>query len=304
MIRRTYLGLDIRSGELRAVALHRHGRSGRLTGGRLLPLRDGLLRPALRGANIPDRRPFVKALQEVLHPLAGTEERVAVSLPEGAGRLLLTEVEEMFRSREEGVEILRWQLKSQLPGEAKEVHLDYQALGPGLNGRTRLLVGLVTRDVLLDYEETLAEAGYGAQLIDFHPLNVYNFYRPRLEMGNDFTLVGVDRQTLSLQVYQDRALIFYRARDVGSGPAQVFQELARSLAGQGEKFPGGGRSQVFLHCDWPETGEVSAAVASAFGRESTLLEVNLQHLATGALDLPPWRSRGLAAAIGVAERLL
>jgi type IV pilus assembly protein PilM len=304
MIRRTYLGLDIRCGELRAVALHRHGRSARLTNGRLLSLADEILQPALRRANILDRRRFVSALEEVLHPLAGNEERIAVSLPEGAGRLLLSEVDQAFASREEGAEILRWQLKNQLPDDARDVHLDFQTLGMGQNGRIRLLVGLISRSVLNDYEEIIAEAGYGAQLIDFHPLNIYNFYRQRLEMGSDFVLVGVDRQTLSLQVYQERILGFFRACDIKSDPALVFQELSRSLAGQKENFPGIGRSPVFVHCDWPETGEILAAVNTVFGHGATLLEADVQQLATVPLDLPVWRLRGLAAAIGAAERLL
>jgi type IV pilus assembly protein PilM len=304
MIRRTYLGLDIRCGELRAVALHRHGRSARLANGRLLPMADDILQPTLRRANILDRRRFISALQEVLHPLADNEERIAVSLPEGAGRLLLSEVEQAFASREEGAEILRWQLKNQLPDEARDVQLDFQVVGIGQSGRTRLLVGLISRSVLQDYEDIIAEAGYGAQLIDFHPLNLYNFYRQRLEMGSDFVLVGVDRQTLSLQFYQDRLLGFFRACDIQSDPALIFQELNRSLAGQKEKFPGFGRSPVFVHCDWPETGEVMAAVNSVFGRDSALLEAEVQQLTTVPLELPAWRLRGLAAAIGAAERLL
>lgn len=304
MIRRTYLGLDIRCGELRAVALHRHGRSARLVNGRLLPIGGDILQPTLRKANIVDRRRFANALEEVLHPLAGNEERIAVSLPEGAGRLLLSEVDQAFASREEGAEVLRWQLKNQLPDEARDVHLDFQVVGVGPNGRTRLLVGLISRGVLQDYEETIAEAGYGAQQIDFHPLNLYNFYRQRLEMGGDFVFVGIDRQTLSLQVYQERLLGFFRACDIQGDPALVFQELSRSLAGQKEKFPGIGRLPVFVHCDWPETEEVMAAVNSVFGRNAALLEADMQQLATVALDLPDWRLRGLAAAIGAAERLL
>lgn len=304
MIRRTYLGLDVRRSELRAVALLRHGRGARLENGRILPLREGLLQPDLRGANIADRNQFVAALQEVLDPLAGSEERIALSLPEGAGRLLLTEVEQAFGSRREGAEILRWQLKNQLPGEAREVHLDFQVITQEASGRSRVLVALANRAVLEDYEEALASAGYGAQLIDFHPLNQFNFYRPRLEMGADFVLVGVDRGTLSLQVFLERMPIFFRTRDVQDDPALVFQELSRSLAGQVEARPAIGRSPVFLHCDWPEPAAAAAAVASAFGREPSLLEANLQQLGAPALDLSPWRERSLVAAIGAAERLL
>ena len=303
MIRRTYLGLDIRPSELRAVALHRHGREHRLAAGRLLPLAEGILQTGLRNANIRDGKRFVAALQEVLQPLASREERIAVALPEGAGRLLLHESEENFRSREEGAEILCWQLKNLLPDEPREVHIDFQLLGRASNGHNRLLVALIARRVLGDYEERIAEAGYGAQAIDFFPCNLYNFYRQRRELGTDFILVGVDRQTLSLQIFQESAPVFFRACNIEESSGLVFQELSRSVAGQNQKLPNLERCPVFLHCDWPETAAIEAAVNAVFGRTPILLESPLQSISRVPLDLPAWRLRGLAAAVGAAERL-
>ncbi len=304
MIQRTYLGLDVRPGELRAVALHRHRRGAILAGGRLMTLGPAVLVPGSREANIREERDFVAAVREVLNPLAGREERIALSLPEGAGRLVLTECETPLRSAAEGREVLKWQLKNHLPADAQEVKVDYQVLDRSESGRIRVLVALVARRVLDQYEELLSEAGYSAQLIDFFPFNLYNYYRARLELGTDFLLVGIDRGTLSLQLFQGQSLSFFRSREVGSEPSGVFMEISRTLAGLYGSIPALRRSPVYLHCDWQDPTELVEALRSTFEREVTLLDPYLQRVARTPLDLPEWRSRGFAAAFGAAERLM
>lgn len=304
MIRRTYLGLDVRGTELRAVALCRRGRGSSLSGGRVLSLAEGVLAPSAREANVRDLRSFTEGLHEVLGPLAGREERVSLSLPDAAGTLLLTEAETPFKSKGEGLDILRWQLKGTLPFDPKDVHLDYQVLEKGDTGRYRLVVAAMARKVLHQYEEILAGAGYNASIVDFHSLNLYNYYRPRLDLGEDFVLVGVEGGTLSFQFFQGRVLSFHRTRRVEAVPAQVFREINRSLVGCRERFPGFRRAAVSVHSDWEEPAPLLDALRSAFEREVVLLDPHLERLAAAPLDLPPARIRGLAAAVGAAERMM
>jgi type IV pilus assembly protein PilM len=304
VIRRTYLGLDIRARELRAVSLRRRGRGSSLTGGRVLSLADGVVTPSFRELNILDLRPFVEGLHEVLGPLAGPEDRISLCLPEPAGRVLLTEVETAFKSKEEGLEVLKWQLKSSLPLDPKDVQLDYQVLEKNDAGRYRLVVTFVARKVLEQYEEVLAEAGYNATVVDFPSLNLYNYYRPRLDLGENFVLAGIEGGSLSLQYFQSRLLCFHRTREVEASPAQVFRELNRSLVGCRENFTGFRRAAVFVHCDWRELEPVLEALRSVFEREVVMLDPHLERLATASLELPPWQGRSLAAAVGAAERLM
>lgn len=304
MIRRTYLGLDVRPGELRAVALRRRGRGSALQGGRVLPLAEGVLAPSAREPNIRDLRRFVDGLHEVLGPLAGREERVALSLPESAGRVVLTEVETAFKSKAEGVEILKWQLKGSLPFDPREMQLDYQVLEKGETGRYRLAVALMARQVLDQYEEVFAGAGYSPAVIDFHPLHLYNYYRPRLDLGDAFVLVGAEDGELSLQYFQEQVLAFHRVRGGAGEPTQVFRELSRALVGCRDQFSAFRRAAVFVHSDWPETAPLLEAVRAAFERDVVLLDPHLDRLASAPLDLPAPQARGLAAAVGAAERMM
>jgi type IV pilus assembly protein PilM len=304
VIRRTYLGLDVKAEELRTVALHRKGRGSSLTGGRIVSLAEGVVSPSFRELNILNLRSFMDALHEVLGPLAGREERIALSLPEPAGKIILTEVETAFKTKDEGLEVLRWQLKNSLPFDPKDVRLDYQILEKSDTGRQRLIVSLMSGKVLEQYEELITEAGYNSTVVDFHSLHLYNYYRPRLDLGENFILVGIEGSSLSFQFFQSRVLVFHRVREVEASPAKVFRELNLTMVGCREKYSGFRRATVFMHNDWEESEPLMEALTSAFEREVVLLNPHLERLTPGSLDLPSWRSPCLAAAIGAAERMM
>lgn len=304
MIFRNYLGLDITPGELRAVTLRRKGRAASMTGARLLSLPPGRLAPSPRESNVVDIKRLAENIREVLDPLAGREDRVALSLPDAAGRILLTEVEMPFKSRAEGMEILKWQLKSSLPLAAQETRLDYQLLEKNENGRYRVVVALTAEKVLRQYEEILAAAGYNAALIDFHSLNLYNYYRPRLDLGEDFILLGVEGGTISLQYFQGRSLTYHRSRETEPQASGIFQELNRTLVSCQKNFPAFGRATVYLHSNWDERAELLEALRSSFERDLLPLQPHLEKLLGSSTGLSSGGVQGLVAAVGAAERMM
>jgi type IV pilus assembly protein PilM len=302
MLGRTYLCLDIAAAELRGVAMRRRGRTPVLSDGRMLSLPAGLLRPAFAEPNITALRPFVEALREVLDPLAGREERLALLLPEGSGRIVLTEAEGPFRSRQEGMEILKWQMKKSLPSSTRDLHLDFQVVQKQENGRCRVLVSAMTGNVLQQYQEALLAAGYRAEVVDFHSLNLYNYYRPRLNLGDDFVLLGVEGGALSVQFFQGRVLTFHRVRQFDGTKEALFQEASRSLAGC-QAFPGHRRATVYLHSDWKPLEPLTEMLGSLFEQEVTCLLPQLERLTdTAAWTVSPPAT--LAAAVGGAERMM
>lgn len=305
MMARCYLGLDLHPRRLAAVALRRRRRGlHQLTAGRVADLPDGVLALSARTPNILDRSRFVAALHEVLHPLAAGEERLAVALPDAAGRVLLTDVDAPFASRREGEEILRWQLRGSLPNEGQGVRLDYQELGRSEAGKVRLAVAAIAGSVLDQYEEVLQAAGYHATVIDFHSLQLYNYYRPQLDLGSDTLLIALEGGILSLQYFEKRQLAFHRQREIAPEIGAVFRELNRTLTGAVETVPGLRRAAVFVHHDWPVREELAEALQALFEQETIWLDPHLERICAGRIELPPWQARGLVAAIGAAERLI
>ena len=304
MLRRTYLGIDIAANSMRAVALHRGARTSALIGARSSGCSEEEISLSVREPNIRHADRFIARLQELLEPLAGKEDRIALSLPDAAGRILLTEVETPFKTRAEAVEILRWQLRSELPAELADIQLDYQLLARSESGLQRMVVALMDRRVLDQYQELVIDAGYQAVEIGFHSLNLYNFYRPRLDMGEDFALVDIEDGFLHLALFQEKNLIYHRFREVDEDPARVFQEINRSLVG----FPGSPsvlrRLGVYLHCPWQDAAEVRDAVTSAFEKEPVNLDPHLERMTGGTLELDQARGLTLTAAIGAAEQMM
>lgn len=304
MIRRTYLGLVVRSEELRAVALCRKGKDSSLLGGRICSLEEGIVAPSVRAPNIIDPERFSEVLRDVLKPLAGREQRIALSLPENSGRILLTEAESPFKSKTEGIEVLKWQLKNSLPSKPHDVQLDYQILGKDDTGRCRLAVAVMAKKVLNQYEEVLIGAGYHPAAVVFHSLNIYNYYRPRLDLGENFVLVGIEDGILSLQFFQHKILSFHRAREVGSDPGRVFQEVSRSIVSCREKHPDFQQAPVFLHSDLENSESLIQTLESAFERKTTLLDPHIDRLTSAPLEFGRRQNMRLAAAVGAAEHMM
>ncbi|GAB4166444.1 MAG: hypothetical protein Tsb0017_01680 [Geothermobacteraceae bacterium] len=304
LIRRTYLGVDLGSTDLKAVAMQRHGRDRLVTGGRLLKLPDGLIRVGSREPNLTDVDGFVSRLRELVAPLAGREERVAVALPDGCGRQLLTEVEAPFGSHDEGLDILRWQLKSHLPGPPQGVQLDYQLMGQQESGRYRVLVALVNRSVVEQFESAFEAAGLQAVLLDFHSAQLCNWYRFVSDLGEDTVLLAVEGGSFSIRYLVDGRTVFVRCRDLAADARLMFQEMNRSLAGAREAHPDISRARVCLHTDWDQPEELVDAAASIFETEVQLLDPRFDRHAAGVDSLPASRLVGFAAAAGAAERMM
>lgn len=303
MFKKTYLGLDLNLHEMRAVALQRRRGDVRLRGARALPLADELFAFSAREPNVLASGRFVENLRELLAPLAGREEQLALSLPDRVGRILLTEVDTVFKSRSEGCDILKWKLKNSLPGDPNDIQLDYQLLEKDERGQTRVIVSLLNRAVLEQYESLIAEAGFNTAVIDFHSLNLYNYYRPRLDLGEDFVLVALEGETLSLQFFHDRQPFFCRTVEVAAEPSRIFHEVDRSVV-RHRNHPGFSRAAIHLHCDWESCDEMLGALKSVFDREVRLLEPRIDRMGLEPVHLPTSGERSLVAPVGVAERMI
>lgn len=305
MLRRTYLGLEIRQHELRAIAVQRRGKNIALIGGQVVALPEAVLQPGFKVANVTQPEQFVAALQGLLEPLAKRDSRIAVSLPDRTGQLFLLELENPFKNRSEGAELLRWHLKDKLPTQPKRVALDFQVLEENESGHKRILAAVIAQDVLSQYESLFEQAGYAATIIDFHSLALYNSYRTKIDLGRDFILIGVDGCQLSILVFVNQVLNFCRAKETSQEPQKIFQELSRSLVNYRNTQPAFSRMAVYLHSDWQDQDNLFTAVASAFDQKVQWLVSPVSKLMNGhQFAFTGAEASGMAAALGVAERLI
>lgn len=299
---RFFVGADIQPAGLYLAALQRNRPQTRLSGLRFESLED-VLEISSRQPNIRDARRFVEGLRRGIDALAGSEERVALSLPDRSGRIYLSEVDAPFKSRQEGVEILKWHLKSSLPAPPGQVHLDYQVMEKREDGRQRCIVAAISQAILEQYEDLVNEAGRHAVQIDFHSLNLYNYYRPRLDLGDEFIMVGLEQNLLSLQHVAGGYLCYRRVREA-RGDKQVFREISRTLVEAYDSFPAMKRCTVFAHVDPGLGDEITVLLASAFEREVKILDPALTRFSGGNKTGGLQPVGPVVAALGAAERMM
>lgn len=305
MFRRNYLGLEIHPEGLRAIAVQRRGSRVDLVGGQILNFSEGVLAPSVLEPNVKKPEQFVAGVCEVLTPLAKREKRIAVALPNAAGHVYLLTIDTPFKNHAEGLEIVRWQLRDLLPPQLQRYVADFQVLEGSESGGCKVLASVLAEDVLIQYEELLAQAGFAAGLVDFHGLNLYNAYHTRIELGTDFFLIGVDGNQLCMLAFENRALDLFRTLTVAENPERVFQEINRSMVNYRRSHGSLNRMTVHLHTNWQQTDELLSAVRAAFERDVELLPSPLQSLSgSQKLNIPAAEAVGMAAALGVAERMI
>jgi type IV pilus assembly protein PilM len=304
VLRRTYLGVSIGESQMQAIALRRQGKGIHLLRTRAREVAPGELKLSPREPNVIIPEQTAQALRELLAPLAGREDRLSLSVSDQSGLVMLVETETPFKTRKEGIDILRWQLKKSLPEEFTDVALDFQVLNRGESGPRRVLVALMERRVLDQYQDLVQQAGFHAVQINFHSLCVYNYYRSRVDMGDDFVFIGVESDVLTIEIFQAGTLVFHRVRNAAQNAERVFQEINRSLVG----FPGGQqalrRSAAFLHTNWEDPEGLREALSSLFEREPQMLDPHLERLVGGMTDPDVHIDPTLTGAIGAAEKML
>ena len=196
------------------------------------------------------RNPSCDAVRNAHNLLLHNGTRLSVTLPDTVGRIMMLDVEGRFKSRAEGLDIIRWKLKKNLPFDIADTHLDYQQLSVRENGDMALMVALVSRAVISQYEELLMAAGFTPARIDFNSFNLYRAFENRLAPQDDVTLISFYDSTLSIMIFADGVLEFQRVKELSGSrgvDSRVYMEINSSLKVYHDRFPERAVQPCFLH---------------------------------------------------------
>ena len=204
------------------------------------PMPPGTVRVSLREPNVLDPHAFVETVRNAHNLLLYNGTRLSITLPDAVGRIMMIDVEGRFKSRAEGLDIIRWKLKKNMPFDIADTHLDYQQLSVRENGDMALMVALVSRAVIAQYEELLVEAGFTPARIDFNSFNLYRAFENRLSPQDDLTLITFYDNTLSIMVFAAGILEFQRVKEISGSrgvDSRVYMEINSSLKVYRERYP-------------------------------------------------------------------
>lgn len=272
---RKSLGVEINQGGVSFALLGGSRTTPRLERIAFRPFSPDTLRVSLREINILDPKSFCERMSEAHALLLDKGTRLSLALPDAVGRVLLLDVEGRFKNRSEGLDTIRWKLKKSMPFDVADTHLDYQLLKVRENGEMSLLVALVSRTVISQYEELFATAGFTPARIDLAGFNLYRTFEQRLEQLGDGGLISFYGSTLGIMLCSDGSPEFLRFKELpGSLPTdnRVFMEINNSLLAYRERFPERIIQKVACIAPPDAARDFCAMVAEATGSEPQMLE--------------------------------
>lgn len=240
------------------------------------PLPVNTLHISIRELNVIEPDIFVNSVRSAFNLLLSRDSKVSVTLPDSVGRVMLFDLEGRFKSRSEALDLIRWKMKKSVPFDLADTHLDYQQLTVRENGDLALLVALVSRTVIDQYEELLTKAGLSPSRIDLNSFNICRAFERRMALSDDCILVSFFGATLVIMAFSSGIPEFIRIKDLSGTMAvdnRVFMEIKSSLLIYNERFPDHISKTVFCVAPPDVAPDFQEMVAEAAGLSPTLLEI-------------------------------
>ncbi len=263
------------------------------------------VRFSLKEPNVLNPEVFVAKVRETYLLLLSKAARVSVSLPDAAGRVIILDLETRFRSQHEGADIIRWKLKKSFPFDIQEAHLDFQVLQEKDTGEISVLVALIARQVIQQYEDLLVEAGLQPSHIDFTTFNLYRLFAERFELSDDYVFLACHGGVVSVLVFSDGVITFYRAKEMPTGPFdanRVFREISSSLLVYQEKESVRPLKEAYYVVAREERDAFHAVVSEATGLDPVWLDAGRLVSSSLGVSVDVNTLYSLTGALGAAMR--
>jgi len=200
--------------------------------------------------------------------LSGTKPgRVSLILPDNLAKVSIVSLPERPTNRKQLDEMLRFKLRRSVPFKLEEATISSWAL-PGSGPEHHVLVAVMMRSVVEQYEAAFTAAGARPGLIDLCTPSLFNLVRAELAKavagGSDAALLNCTRSYFTLLIVRADRVVFYRCKtyaageedDTGGRLAVMARELASSFSYYAEKLAGGGVGTVFVRAVSPGLDEV------------------------------------------------
>jgi type IV pilus assembly protein PilM len=220
----TVTGLDIGSSCVKAVEMKQHGDGYELVKLGYAPLPSEAI---VQGAFL-NTTAIVDAIREAIES-AGIRSRDMATAISGHS-VIVKKISLQQMSREQLEESIKWEAEQYIPFDVNEVNLDFQILDPDRDGQMDVLLVAAKKDLLDDYVQVIAEAGYTAQVVDIAGFAVENAYEANHgdEEGEVVAMANVGSQVTNINIVSNGTPVF--TRDVALGGALYTEEIQKTLS--------------------------------------------------------------------------
>lgn len=229
-------GLNIGSRYLASVGLSTGNGRYLVKDRKVLRLPDGLVRPSPIDLNIKDYGKLRETIQQfLLNPKNRMKKKIFLGLPDLSVKVSIVDLEKLPSGKKDLEKILAWKMEKASLFPLHDVKLSYQVLHKPTKrdgGSYRLLVSMIKRDILIQYEDLISSLGLWPVIVDissFHIFNLYNDYiSQRISQEKGFIFLNIF-ENFTLMIFKDGLLDYIRIKASGGGPAKTFDEILTSL---------------------------------------------------------------------------
>lgn len=245
------VALEVSPTEVVLVRMKRRRGKAVLDAVEMRPLSQPVVAPSPsrpHGAAVDEVEAMIREAFEASRTRPG---KVSVVLPDSLAKVTLLQLPEHPTSKRQLSEMVRFKLRKSVPFKLEDAAISYQ-LVPAEGTETMVLVAVMLRSVVEQYEALLGRIGARPGLVSLCTPNLFNLCRPMLsdggssgDAGADTALLNCTQTYFSLLIVRGGRLIFYRCKATAAGEDSVSipegvmsRELAASFSYYQEKLAG------------------------------------------------------------------
>jgi type IV pilus assembly protein PilM len=298
------------------VRLRRRGRGKpELEVAEARPLPDQAAGSSIFKPNLGTPEEMAARLRKLLEATGTKPGRLSLVLPDNVAKISLVTLPERPPSVRRLDEVLRFKLRRAVPFRLEDAVLAHQVL-PGEGSGVTVLVAVMLKAVVEQYERALEAAGVRPGLVDLCTPNLYNLCRQQIAAagadGGDVGLLNVASGYFTLLIVRDDRLVFYRCKSYAAGDGEddpgpltpsetlMARELTSSLSYWRDKLGGQRLSRVLLRAVNGAATEVAPILQSLGVGGVEPIDLGRGVTIPDGLRLPPAVAQRIAPAAGAA----
>jgi len=262
------IAVEIDRGQLTLVRVKPSRRSRPvLEAFRIQPAPEHAVGATIFRPNLGSPDDLARQVRELFERSGTKPGRVSLILPDNLAKVSIVTLPERPATRKQLLEMLRFKLRRSVPFRLEEAAISSWAL-PGPGPELHLLVAVMMRSVVEQYEAAFEAAGARPGLVDLCTPSLFNLARPDLAKavasGTDAALLNCTRNYFTLLIVRADRVVFFRCKTYAGGEeadasgrlAVMGRELTSSFSYYADKLGGAGVGTVFVRAVSPGLDEV------------------------------------------------
>lgn len=251
------VAIELTRGEAVIVRL-RSGRRGRRTleAHRWTSIPEASVGSSNFRPNLGDPEEMAARIADLLKKTGTRPGKISIVLPDNLAKLSILNLPERPPNRKQLQEIVRFKLRRSVPFRLEDATIAWQEI-PSEGSETSILVAVLLRSVVEQYEAVFEAAGTKPGLVELCTPSLFNLCRAELTKaslsGRDAMLLNVSRSYFTLVIVRSSRLIFIRCKSLAFGDdpngrddGVIGRELASSFSYYEQKLSGQGVATAFV----------------------------------------------------------